>query len=1449
MAILKDLKFYEGGGMDSDSSIETRAKNDYGLAYNVRVTGTQEYESGYLTNIESNQFLSASLAPGINRCIGSAGFEDLRIGLEFIYNSQGAHRLIELNYDTRQTTSIDIGVLNLNPQHYVDDIDILNQTFLVFNDAFNQPNYINYQRLKSGGYGTLSLNDFLLIKQQPPIPISASFNNDASRSVNLIDTKGWQFRSEYVGLDFEYTPFSTISPIYYPAQESTLEVGTDVTLNNNLILSIPNAYSNRNSQLIIAATYGGYNNWFIIKTIDSADLLALPSAIDVSTQIYEAYQPSTNTYQLAFYNDGLYQNIPVLQTDQLCDIVPLVTGSQAVLNGNELIYGDITVGYPRTATQVQLQAVNYNPNLTIPTPDYTPFYREVINPGQSGSGQGNNKRLVTIEFGGDVKEGDFVTIILVDIRNASATITYTFNPATFAQQDQTLGYIFSQAPLIPFSTSYVATDGNIAGINFVTPPYYTLQTAFVTLFNAGSGIFKSIGALKSNSSYQLSLAEYDHWGRPFPIRTDQTFVVKTNSYGQSHGQTPAINWNILTPTASVGAETYQWLLSPNNTHQTTLFMLAALLQYQNLWNAMTNSPTLTGGSGGGGVGAQVGWVYEVSAGGTQNLGSGAVSYLSGDFVVFNGISWDVIPRSYGDITNPTAYFFYFNSLAQFNAKNNTSVLTYGYTANDRATIHYSQAQGTTQPITWYDGSNPTTNPLIDVQVQSYDPSTYLLKVNKSSAINLTSTSGLNFMIEVYTPKQRLAEDATGTTLNEIAYFEIGTAYPVINGQYSQLHGTITQGDIYFKTRELGGSADPNTLYNTLVEDFNFSDFFPSAFPNFGRPRTYDDTLETTEQVANLVYSEEYILGSKINGLTRFYPANIYGEAGGQTSATYQRVKKMVQVNNILLVIQELNHGSVPVYINIIEDQAEQQNVAISEKILGNIRYTESKHIGIGSAKESFAFYQNVAYWIDSNRNEPIRWTVTGAEPISGKMSKYFKSVLVGAYATNLKVIGWYDIFNNEYVISIQQLGGIVTNFPFNAANWQYNAQYSVLPSNITIVSGPSHGSASVNSQGIATVTPNNGYVGTDNIQISFPVPAGGALTKNACLLWTAGVTTVQQFGFLPATGQPLNTEIFSNFITPIGNTVAVPITVTGGEYSINGGAFTSSPGIVNQFDTVQVENLSSASPNTMTSTILSIGTPPTTGEFDVTTIGFGNVAIVNQPYTRNNCPTGQSGTTVPVSVAANTYYASTQMAADAMAQADAQAQANASGTCLVNSTLATLLVDYQADTTADLCAYIKTTGLTESGLIVTSTLESPSGPLQLNDPTPANCYVLSSDKLSTGTPAWRFGFNLAYFISKYSGTLTSIVFEIRGRSGTAALIGGSYDARDISEGTFVRSGSAGATIIGVSGAVTVPGSFTSNIGNGANGTVGLTVGAPWATLTYFFPASPVTPNTVSIVTY
>lgn len=62
---------------------------------------------------------------------------------------------------------------------------------------------------------------------------------------------------------------------------------------------------------------------------------------------------------------------------------------------------------------------------------------------------------------------------------------------------------------------------------------------------------------------------------------------------------------------------------------------ASVMEYQGVWNATTNTPTLADGSG------STGDVYRVSVGGTQNLGSGALTFVVGDWAVYNGSIWQL----------------------------------------------------------------------------------------------------------------------------------------------------------------------------------------------------------------------------------------------------------------------------------------------------------------------------------------------------------------------------------------------------------------------------------------------------------------------------------------------------------------------------------------------------------------------------------------------------------------------------------------------------------------------------------------------------------------------------------------------------------------------------------------------------------------------------------------
>lgn len=251
------------------------------------------------------------------------------------------------------------------------------------------------------------------------------------------------------------------------------------------------------------------------------------------------------------------------------------------------------------------------------------------------------------------------------------------------------------------------------------------------------------------------------------------------------------------------------------------------------------------------------------------------------------------------------------------------------------------------------------------------------------------------------------------------------------------------------------------------------------------------------------------------------------------------------------------------------------------------------------------------------------------------------------------------------------------------------------------------------------------------------------------------------------------------------------------------------------------------------------GTSPTT---------FHN-ARQHQVFTRETCTTGHSGTSVDYVVAANVY-SSTISQADADNQAFADIAANGQGyadthgSCIVDSLIGTLLVDYFNDTAADMSFYINTVGVAETGIIVASTANG--GPLQYpNDGRdPSGCVLLSSDKLTPGPPVRRFLINMAYLISTYPA-IDVFTFVMRGRSDSNKSCTGSYVIRNTSEGYMaMQNYSPSEKIPAVIGASTMgitP--YSSDIQGGADGTVGTTVGQPVLQLVYTVSTNTLTATT------
>jgi hypothetical protein len=98
-------------------------------------------------------------------------------------------------------------------------------------------------------------------------------------------------------------------------------------------------------------------------------------------------------------------------------------------------------------------------------------------------------------------------------------------------------------------------------------------------------------------------------------------------------------------------------------------------------------------------------------------------------------------------------------------------------------------------------------------------------------------------------------------------------------------------------------------------------------------------------------------------------------------------------------------------------------------------------------------------------------------------------------------------------------------------------------------------------------------------------------------------TTPDAFSFASVFGAPQSTPITSNVVTITGINAPAAISVSGGEYALNGGAFTSASGMAANNQTLQLRGMSAAMNSATTNVFVTVG--GYTASFSITTAGAG----------------------------------------------------------------------------------------------------------------------------------------------------------------------------------------------------------------------------------------------------
>lgn len=374
-------------GMDFDT--EERLVEQGFTRKNVNVRIGSSTDNGVLSaeNVQGNKLIpNVELPDGENKVIGNVWDKVNDLNYFFVWNSEGNHGIYEYNHVPAKITTVMIAeVLNFQSDKLITGINVVEfdseNDFLYWTDNFNPPRKLNIQKAKSGRYLTPIKEEVIdAIKYPPLFPPTASFENDDSFKQNYFKESIWQFKAAYVYDDKEVSAYSPISVQVLP-DSNCLSGGS---LGNTIKIVIPKG-GELVERVIIAGREGNLNDF--------------KELIDQSVDDYET--DADGNYIYKFKNDGVYANVNLVESNKLFDNLPQLAKAQEYIDGNRIVYANITEGYDNVDVDYSLD-MDFEEEEEVSTTSFRGYLR-ISNgslSGQYGSFQPIYESEGSIVFGG-----------------------------------------------------------------------------------------------------------------------------------------------------------------------------------------------------------------------------------------------------------------------------------------------------------------------------------------------------------------------------------------------------------------------------------------------------------------------------------------------------------------------------------------------------------------------------------------------------------------------------------------------------------------------------------------------------------------------------------------------------------------------------------------------------------------------------------------------------------------------------------------------------------------------------------------------------------------------------------------------------------------------------------------------------------------------------------------
>ncbi len=1073
------------GGMDSDTDDRLVAQGDYRKAINLRVVSSSEDSVGSAQNVLGNALvLNTALPLGRNKCIGAHRSEQRDSVIYFLYNSQNNHGIYEYAHASGVITPILINsILNFNEDFLITGISDI-EGLLYWTDDFNPPRKINIAKAvkhtASGGtdpegYGVALINGTFLerekyvnaIKAQPVNAPSLEFFTDPSRNTNRVRGKFLRFRYRYVYDDNERSAWSEPSVLGYTAPDFIGDSGTilgtafegvtnylDIQKSLNGIRFTLNA-SHETVVAVEVSVAEGYNDFFLWRKLTKDELGV----------------GDNESFAVEYFGDAVLTPLDINESIKPFDDLPQKAKAQAIIEGNQLAYGNYVTGYDTTSINVTL-GVNYkeaSPIIPSGSISDIPFGQAIdmrpkgsvflsggqVNDISGFDAQYNIRRwnYNSTEFKDDLMAAgyDLVENSIVEINYSLGAFLQPY--ADIVTPPNTIVVFIPDLSVTQFDDPYVYLYNVLFG-SFVIDPlaeagaFGTLDISLgVAQFPAGQalaieGILNGSGDnnIVSGKVRFFDFINYRRTDTPSnippiffidPSYNDGvwTFEEDNQSFQQFRGSRGMVAFSLRSIT--VDPSRYSTFKS-GATHSFGLVYYDAygrssfvnISDNTDVYVKTIAERNIEEGSYDDLI-AHIGW--QINHAPPSWATHYAWVYAGNDrtdnffwlpILAPNGGSGIVTDAGFlsdsGNLINLSLF-----RLQQFQDENGDVTLSYDFARGDRL-MFVAKPPTLLEPTKrWRRTSEET---LIDVPIlnQFNDNGELLITIPRYDEVEPNGVGVRGSLAEIYKPKIQTEQE-------QRLYYTISPKYAIENGQHTVTQGELTRGDAYLRTRvyarptpiDSPTSETLNPIYEAyVVEDPAINDNIFSRFYDRGKAYTVDNEQGRVRYIDQVTYSAPFVVGSKINGLSDFNPVEQPFKEYGRI---YGAIQRLYAYENKLEVYQEDKVQYSLVSRDVIyNNQGGGSAVGTLSQVLSDAVGYDGEY-GISNNPESWAQFGIRRYFVDKKRGVVCRLSRDGIEAISdNNMTTYFRDNFEGVLQNNRNgaIYGVYDPRFAEYVISV-----------------------------------------------------------------------------------------------------------------------------------------------------------------------------------------------------------------------------------------------------------------------------------------------------------------------------------------------------------------------------------------------------------------------------------------------